>query len=192
MVSLDGLYAGWNVLNDLLGDLSRRGAFIPEFTYAQLRNSKMSLEYLRSFREDISSRNEQDEILREEMEHTLIDLRETLMGWAQQHGGREYRESWEQRFESAIREELRMPEEEEEAPVPITALPRERDVAFFRIRLPDNIPVEVISEIAEDCRVNISLDGERHLQVSGDKECVRHAMKRLGKLFYGTDGLSKS
>ena len=49
--------------------------------------------------------------------------------------------------------------------------------------------MEVISEIAEDCMVNISLDGERHLQVSGKKECVRDAMKKLGQLFYGDSKL---
>jgi hypothetical protein len=64
-------------------------------------------------------------------------------------------------------------------------LPREKDVSFFRIRLPDEIPVEIVSELAEDCSVLITLDGDRHLQVSGKKECVRDAMKRLGELFYG-------
>ncbi len=190
MISLEGLYAGWNVLNELLGELGRRGAFIPEFTYSQLRNSKMSLEYLRSLRNDLSSSSEEDERLREEMERTMFDLRATLMGWAQQHGGQAYRDSWEQRFEHALREGARPSEEEQ--PVPITAIPREQDIAFFRIRLPDDIPVEVISDLAESCRVNISLDGERHLQVSGKRECVRIALKRLGSLFYKTDGLGVS
>ena len=49
MVSLDGLLAGWIVLNELLGALKDKGVFIPDLTYADLRNSKMSLEYLRSF-----------------------------------------------------------------------------------------------------------------------------------------------
>jgi hypothetical protein len=55
--------------------------------------------------------------------------------------------------------------------------------------LPDEIPVEIVSELAEDCQVLISLDGDRHLQVSGKKECVRDAMKRLGELFYGRSEL---
>ena len=33
MVSLDGLLAGWIVLNDLLGDLKERDVFIPDLTY---------------------------------------------------------------------------------------------------------------------------------------------------------------
>ena len=44
---------------------------------------------------------------------------------------------------------------------------------------------QVVSEIAEDCEVLISLDGDRHLQVSGKKDCVRDAMQRLGETFYG-------
>jgi hypothetical protein len=77
----------------------------------------------------------------------------------------------------------------EEPKTPITDLPREKDIAFFRIRLPDEIPVEVISELAEDCRVRISLDGDRHLQVSGKKDCVREARRRLAGLFYGDSRL---
>ncbi|MHA2233839.1 MAG: DUF2096 family protein, partial [Candidatus Thorarchaeota archaeon] len=77
-----------------------------------------------------------------------------------------------------------------EPQVHISDIPREKDVGFFRIKLPEEIPVEVISEIAEDCMVNISLDGDHHLQVSGKKECVRDAMKRIGLLFYGDSKIS--
>jgi hypothetical protein len=74
---------------------------------------------------------------------------------------------------------------EDDSSTPISDLPREKDIGFFRIRLPDDIPVEIVSEIAEDCRVIIDLDGDRHLKVSGKREFVRDALKRLGNLFYG-------
>lgn len=185
MVSLDGLLAGWIVLNELLGDLKGKGVFIPDLTYADLRNAKMSLEYLRSFENEIRSGEqcEADDQLRLEMEHTIQRLRDTLMVWLEEKEGVEYRNAWEARFSSAIREEGDGYEPEPQ--VHISDIPREKDVGFFRIKLPEDIPVEVISEIAEDCRVNISLDGERHLQVSGKKDCVRDAMKKLGQLFYG-------
>jgi hypothetical protein len=191
VVSLDGLLSGWMVLNDLLGALREKQVFIPDLTYADLRNSKMSLEYLRSFENEIKS-GEQcdvDRQLQMEMEIQIQRLRDTLMIWAEEKEGVEYRRSWEDRFTSAIRGE-----EEEYKPDPqvhISDIPRERDVGFFRIKLPEDIPVEVISEIAEDCMVNISLDGERHLQVSGKRECVRTAMKRLGLLFYGNNKLKQ-
>ena len=72
----------------------------------------------------------------------------------------------------------------------ISDIPRDKQVGFFRIKLPEDIPVEVVSEIAEGCRVNISLDGDRYLQVSGKKDCVRDAMKKLGQIFYGDSKLS--
>jgi hypothetical protein len=185
MVSLDGLLAGWIVLNDLLGALRERGVFIPDLTYADLRNSKMSLEYLRSFGSEIRSEEQcdADTHLQTEMEFTIQRLRDTLMIWAEEKEGIEYRETWESRFTSAIRGEG-----EEYIPEPqvhISDIPRERDVGFFRIKLPEDIPVEIVSEVAEDCRVNISLDGERYLQVSGKRDCVRDAMRKLGLLFYG-------
>lgn len=189
MVSLDGLLAGWVVLNDLLGALKQKDAFIPDLTYADLRNSKMSIEYLRSFESEIRSGDQcdADTQLRMEMELKIQRLRDTLMVWAEEKEGVEYRTSWETRFAAAIRGEGE--EYKPEPQVHISDIPRERDVGFFRIKLPEDIPVEIVSEIAENCMVNISLDGERHLQVSGKRECVRDAMKKLGQLFYGDSKL---
>ena len=189
MVSLDGLLAGWIVLNELLGALREKDVFIPDLTYADLRNSKMSLEYLRSFESEIKSGEQcdADTQLQMEMELNIQRLRDTLMIWAEEKEGVEYRNSWEARFSSAIRGESEKYQPEPQ--VHISDIPREKDVGFFRIKLPEDIPVEIVSEIAEDCMVNISLDGERHLQVSGKRECVRDAMKRLGQLFYGDSKL---
>jgi hypothetical protein len=185
MVSLMNLLSGWIVLNELLGALKERGVFIPDMTYADLRNSKMSLEYLRSFENEVRSGSqcEDDDRLQMEMEIQIQRLRDILMVWAEENSGVDYRNSWETKFEAAIQGESE--EYKPEPQVHISDIPRDKDVGFFRIKLPDEIPVEVISEIAEDCMVNISLDGERHLQVSGKKDCVRDAMQRIGQLFYG-------
>jgi hypothetical protein len=189
MVSMDGLLAGWMVLNDLLGALKEKDVFIPDLTYADLRNSKMSLEYLRSFESEIKSgaQCEDDNRLQIEMEIQIQRLRDTLMVWAEEKEGVEYRNSWETRFDEAIKG--KRAEYKPDTEVHISEIPREKDVGFFSIKLPEDIPVEIVSEIAEDCMVNISLDGERHLQVSGKRECVRDAMKRLGNLFYGDSKL---
>ncbi len=182
MVTIRGLRAGWTVLNDLLGELRAKDVFIPDLTYADLRNSKMVIEYLSSFENDIKVTDHADERLRLEMETKILSLRETLLVWAEEQAGIDYRLEWEERFQRAI--EGHIPTEDTER-TPISDIPREKDVSFFRIRLPEDIPVEVVSEIAEDCEVLISLDGERHLQVSGKKDCVRDAMQRLGEMFYG-------
>ena len=189
MVSLDGLLAGWMILNDLLGSLKEKGVFIPDLTFADLRNSKMSLEYLRSFESEIRSgaQCEDDNRLQMEMDLQIQRLRDTLMVWAEEKEGVEYRNSWETRFNEAVKGDSK--EYTPESQVHISDIPRDKEVGFFRIKLPDDIPVEIVSEIAEDCMVNISLDGERHLQVSGKRECVRDAMKRLGQLFYGDSKL---
>jgi hypothetical protein len=171
------------VLNDLLGELQSKNVFIPDLTFADLRNSKMTLEYLRSYESDIAAADPCDTTLRDEMEVKMLRLRESMMVWAEEKEGVEYRQGWENRFEDALHG--RTPLVEDETKIPISDIPREKDVGFFRIRLPDEIPVEIISEIAEECGVLISLDGERHLQVSGDRECVRDTMKRLGEIFYG-------
>jgi hypothetical protein len=189
VVTLEGLYSAWMVLNNLLGDLRDRGVFIPNLTYADFRNSKMLLEYLRSLEEDLRASDDADEKLRIDMEDKILRLRESLLSWAEAEVGIEYREEWEERVRRGLREEIDFPEEDPSAH--ISDLPREKEVSFFRIRLPEGIPVEIVSEIAEHCNVLISLDGERHLQVSGKRECVRKAMKILGETFYGKSQIKK-
>jgi hypothetical protein len=188
LVNIDGLRAGWTVLNELLGELREKDVFIPDLTYADLRNSKMVIEYLSSFEGDLRASDHADETLRVEMETKIMSLRETMMVWAEERNGVGYRQVWEDKFQKALGGEVEYVEEQK---TPISDIPREKDIGFFRIRLPDEIPVEIISELAEDCGVLISLDGDRHLQVSGKKDCVRDAMKRLGELFYGDSKLKK-
>ena len=182
MKSIDGLALGWAVLNDLIGELERKGVFIPDLTYGDLRNTKMVIEYLRSFRGEIAGSNNTDVTLQRELEYKIDILKTSLMAWAEEKFGKEYREDWENQFNDAL---LREPSDEIKGAVPISDIPYEKDIGYFRIKLPDDIPVEIVSEIAEDCEVLINLDGDRHLQVSGKRECVRDAMKRLGELFYG-------
>jgi hypothetical protein len=190
MVSLDNLLAGWMVLNDLLGALKERDVFIPDLTFADLRNSKMSIEYLRSFESEIRAGEpcDADTQLQIEMENKIQRLRDTLMIWAEEKEGADYRSMWESRFDAAL--EGKSERYKPEPQVHISDIPRDKEVGFFRIKLPEDIPVEIVSEIAENCRVNISLDGERYLQVSGKKDCVRDAMKKLGQIFYGDSKLN--
>jgi hypothetical protein len=187
VVSLEGLDASWMVLNNLLGELQASGAFIPDLTFADLRNAKMTIEYLKSFEDDIDTQENADHQLREEMELKMLRLREDMMIWIEEKQGSEAREKWDRKFQDAL-DGLIAPETPE-SPVHISDLPREKGIGYFRIRLPDDIPVEIVSEIAEDCGVLIHLDGNRHLQVSGNKDCVRDAMKKLGERFYGESKL---
>lgn len=189
MPSVKEFKAGWMVLNSLLGELKSKGVFIPDLTYADLRNSKMVLEYLSTYGEEVKAADPCDTELEQEMELKILRLKDTMLIWAEQKEGMEYRQSWEKRFDDAIHDILDV--EEEEPVIPISDIPREKDVGFFRIRLPDEIPVEIISELAEDCRVLIDLDGDRHLKVSGKRDCVREALKRLGNIFYGESKLQK-
>lgn len=175
------------VLNDLMGDLEKNGVSLSNLAYADLRNSKIVLEYLNSFEEEIRAGEGGDTQLKHEIEQKVLVLKDSLLIRAQDKLGIEYRKSWESKFEQAL--QGKMEGTVEEAKTPISDIPRDKDTAYFRIRLPDDIPVEIISELAEDCQVNVSLNGERHLQVSGRKECVRDAMERIGNRFYGENKL---
>jgi hypothetical protein len=182
LTSIDGIAQGWAVLNELLGNLEKEGVFIPDLTYGDLRNTKMVIEYLRSFQGDIAGTQKADVALESELVQKIEILKTSLMAWAEDKFGEPYRKDWESKFTQAMKMDS---SDDKKDITPISDIPREKDVGFFRIKLPDDIPVEVVSEIAEDCEVLISLDGDRHLQVSGKRDCVRDAMKRIGDLFYG-------
>lgn len=187
MTSLSNLRSVWMVLNDLMGDLEKNGVSLSDLAYADLRNSKMVIEYLNSFEEEIRVGEGGDTQLKLEIEQKVLVLKDSLLIKAEDKIGVEYRKNWESKFEQAL--EGKPESITKETKTPISDIPRDKDTAYFRIKLPDDIPVEIISELAEDCQVNVSLDGERHLQVSGKKDCVRLAMKKLGELFYGESKL---
>ena len=175
------------VLNDLMGDLEKNGVLLSDLAYADLRNSKMVIEYLNSFEEEIRASEGGDTQLKLEIEQKILVLKDSLLIRSQDKIGTEYRENWESKFNDALAGKL--DSSIDESKTPISDIPRDKDIAYFRIKLPDEIPVEIVSELAEHCQVNVSLDGERHLQVSGKKECVRDAMTKLGELFYGENKL---
>ena len=108
MPLLDGLYAGWMVLNDMLGELKSKGMYIPDITYADLRNSKMVLEYLRSFENEIKSPEASDTELQIEMEAKIHRIRESLMIWAEEKEGTKYRLAWEKQFDDAIQGKVKL------------------------------------------------------------------------------------
>lgn len=188
MVSIEDLHAGWMVLNNLLGELKESGVFIPDLTFEDLRNSKITIEYLRSFEDDIKIQENAETHLKHETEVKILSLRETMMVWGEEKHGVDFRKQWEQKFHDALHGKAEVLETDSE--VSISDIPREKGIKFFRIKLPDGIPVEVISEVAEHCEVLITLDGEHHLQVSGKEECVQDAMKKLGEIFYGESKLA--
>jgi hypothetical protein len=175
------------ILNDLMGDLEKNDVSLSDLAYADLRNSKMVIEYLNSFEDEIREGEGGDTKHKLEIEQKVLVLKDSLLIRAGDKVGVDYRKEWEAKFEQAL--EGKLDKVAEETKTPISDIPRDKDTAYFRIRLPDDIPVEIVSELAEDCQVNVSLDGERHLQVSGKKECVKDAMKRLGELFYGESKL---
>ncbi|MHA2188360.1 MAG: DUF2096 family protein, partial [Candidatus Thorarchaeota archaeon] len=79
MVSIEDLHAGWMVLNNLLGELKESGVFIPDLTFEDLRNSKITIEYLRSFEDDIKIQENAETHLKHETEVKMLSLRETMM-----------------------------------------------------------------------------------------------------------------
>ena len=188
MASLSDLRAVWMVLNDLMGELEKNGVKLSDLAYADLRNSRMVLEYLNSFEDEIRSGPGGDTQLKQEIEQKVLVLKDSLLIMAEEKVGVSFRNIWENKFNQALEGKLSLLDDDSKAP--ISDIPRDKDTAYFRIRLPDDIPAEIVSELAEDCQVNVFLDGERHLQVSGKRECVRDAMKRLGELFYGKSKLN--
>ena len=188
MASISNLRAVWMVLNDLMGELEKNGVKLSDLAYADLRNSRMVLEYLNSFEDEIRMGPDGDIQLKQEIEQKILVLKDSLLIRAEERVSADFRTRWETKLNQALEGKLSILDDDSKAP--ISDIPREKETAYFRIKLPDEIPVEIVSELAENCQVNVFLDGERHLQVSGRRECVRDAMKKLGELFYGKSKFS--
>ena len=91
MTSLDNIRAVWMVLNDLMGDLEKSGVSLSNLAYADLRNSKMVIEYLNSFEEEIRAGEGGDTQLKLEIEQKVLVLKDSLLIRAQDKVGIEGR-----------------------------------------------------------------------------------------------------
>ena len=111
MTSLQNLKAIWMVLNDLMGDLERNGVSLSDLAYADLRNSKMVIEYLNSFEEEIRAGEGGETQLKLEIEQKVLVLKDSLLIKAGDKLGQDYRKTWESKFELASEGKIEIPVE---------------------------------------------------------------------------------
>jgi len=111
------------VKKDLMGDLEKNGVSLSDLAYADLRNSKMVIEYLDSFEEEIRAGEGGDTQLKLEIEQKVLVLKDSLLIRAQDKVGIEYRKSWESKFEQAL--EGKLESTAEETKTPISDIPRQ-------------------------------------------------------------------
>lgn len=158
----------WKVLSDLLVELRARGADIPPEVVRDLRLARSLIEAMRvSAHEEIISR----------LDQLLFNVESYLMAEAEVRLGPEEAQRWSKKLEEAFSgagPALR-PAEARFRP----GLPRGEH--WVRIRVSDELPRELLEELAAQEGVRTRLQPDGYLLVTGDRERVKSFMRKLAE-----------
>lgn len=161
----------WKVLSDLLVELRSKGADIPPEVVRDLRLARSLIEALKvSSHEEIISR----------LDQMLFNVEAYLMAEAEARLGPEEAREWSRRLEQAVA----APPAAREAEMRFRpGLPRGEH--WVRIRVSEELPEELLKELAAQEGVSARPQPDGYLLVSGDKEKIRSFVKKLAERMRG-------
>ncbi len=158
----------WKVLSDLLVELRSKGAEIPPEVVRDLRLSRSLIEAMKvSPHESVVARL--DELLFNVEAYLLAETEEVL--------GPEGAREWSRRLEEAM---TAQPTEAREAEVRFRpGLPRGEH--WVRVRISEELPRDLLEQLATEEGVKANLQPDGYLLVSGEREKVRSFIRRLAE-----------
>ncbi len=165
---MSGLERRWRVLSDLLTLLRSRGADIPPDVVRDLRSARSLIEVLKISPECEGAASTVDQLL------TNVEF--YLLAEAEMRLGRREAKRWEERISASLSEAEVIPETGMRFR---PGLPRGEH--WVRIRVSDEIPFDLLEELASREGVSTELQPDGFLLVRGDKEKVKSFIRRLAE-----------
>ncbi len=159
----------WKVLSDLLVELRSKGAEIPPEVVRDLRLARSLIEAMKvSPHESVVAR----------LDELLFNVEAYLLAEAEATLGPEGAREWSRRLEEAMT-------------TPPTAAREEAEVRFrpglprgehwVRVRISEELPRELLEQLAAEEGVKASLQPDGYILVSGEREKVRSFIRRLAE-----------
>jgi len=165
------LEARWKVLSDLLVELRSRGADVPAEVVRDLRLSRSLIEAMRA-----SPGHPELEAKAEEL---MLGVEAYLLAEAEVRLGPDRAEEWGRRLEEASLEAALGPAEVRFRP----GLPRDRH--WVRVKVSEDLPMDLLRQLASEEGVSAELQQDGFLLVSGDEGKVKAFIRRLAKHIRG-------
>jgi len=169
--SVSSLELRWKVLSDLLVELRAHGAEVPPDVVKDLRSAKSLIEVLKV--------SPECEGVAGRIDALLANVEAFLLAEAEVRLGPEEAKRWGKKLSEAVSraEVARLEERIRFRP----GLPRGE--YWVRVRTSDEIPRELVEELAGEEGVSVSPQPDGFLLVSGDRDKVRSFIRRLSEHF---------
>ena len=170
----------WSLLHDLFGKLNRQNIELPISINKDLRHSRYLLTHLKLYGKEAIEKNVE---FLDELEIALLRVREMLLAFASERG-KDFVDLWKEKLANVANDQSSTESSNTEVVRFVKDLPREKEVGFARITYDKELPVERVSDIAENCGVIVEFEEDNIIRVRGKKESVKKALKEIGELFF--------
>lgn len=163
--------AVWKVLADLVTELRKRGEKVPAHVIENFRAAKTMIELLNMVEDPSESVAK--------IEEYLGSVEAYLISTAQGKLGDEYAEAWMRRMA-----EIRRGASQETPKAPrrfVPGLPRDRH--WVRLKVSEDIPREKVERLAGEMNLQVTLQEDGYMLVSGDEREIKDFVKKMAHAF---------
>ena len=164
----------WLVLVELLTDLRKRGAKIPDDVTKNIRLAKTTINFYEAGPTNPEMMNELKRIndFLNLVQDTLINLAEEI--------GPDYKEEWIEKLKRASRGETVVKKEKAE---PKFAVGVPSGFSMVRVTFQEPLSEERLNDIAEDHGIIIEFEEDNVVAIYGDKDNVKASLKEISSFF---------
>jgi hypothetical protein len=170
----------WSLLHELFGKLNRENIELPISINKDLRHSKYLLTHMKLYGKEAIEKNVE---FIDELEIALLRVKEMLLAFASERG-EDFVNLWKEKLAKIANDESNNSSSNTEVVRFVKDLPREKDTGFARITYDKELPVERISDIAENCGVIVEFEENNVIRIRGKKDSVKKALKEIGGVFF--------
>ena len=170
---MSGFGARWRILSDLLVELRAHGADIPPYVVRDLRSARSLIEVLKADPgcEGVAGR----------IDMLLTNVESFLLAEVEMRLGPEAAKEWEDRISKAISEAEGASREAGARFRP--GLPRGEH--WIRVRPSEEIPRELVEELARTEGVSVELQPDGYLLVRGEEGKVKSFVRKMAERLRG-------
>ena len=159
-----GYSSAWQVLENMIADLRKRGINVPDDVLANLKSAKTMINILKAD----PNRGE----TRQKIEEYLENVESHLISEGQRAFGDDYVKEWFKRLEEANRKV----DEEEEMRF-VAGLPREGK--WIRIKPSAELTLEKLKKSAKGLNLSFEIQSDGHLLVHGADEHIKVFIRKI-------------
>lgn len=170
----------WSLLHELFGKLNRENIEIPLSINKDLRHARYLLTHLKLYGKEALEKNFE---FVDELEIALLRVKEMLLAFASERG-KDFVDLWKEKLANVANDTSTKNSTNTEVVRFVKDIPRDKEVGFARITYDKELPVERVSDIAENWGVIVEFEENNIIRVRGKKDSVKKALKEIGALFF--------